>query len=320
MNVLIFGAGAVGLGVASSLARAGEAVHLIGRPATVDALEAQGLLRSGLFGDDHVPPARLGLHVEPSTLPQTPVDYVVVATKSFDTEQAARSLAPLPQVQDARHVLFQNGWGNVEAYSAHHPADRVFAARVITGFERPAPNHVRVTVHADDIRVGSFQPGRETEVMPLAHAIASGGIPCSTTPHVARDLWAKMLYNCALNSLGAVFEVTYGELAARAESRRIMDGLIAEAFAVMSASGHETHWATPQEYLRTFYETLVPRTARHVSSTLQDIRARKRTEIQALNGQVVSLGKRAEVPVPLNALVLDMVLFKEERGREIASD
>jgi 2-dehydropantoate 2-reductase len=316
MAVLVFGSGAVGLGIASCLARSGVQVHLLARPGTAAALREKGLLRTGIFGEHLVAPGELGVHTGLSTVPAAGLDYVLVATKSFDTEAAALALSGHDASRGAtRYVLLQNGWGNVEVFSAHLPPERVFAARVITGFTRTAPNEVRVTVHAEDIHLGSFQAGRERELAALASAIAGGGIPCSVTPSIARDLWAKMLYNCALNSLGAVFEATYGELAARPESRRIMDVLVAEVFGVMSASGHATHWPTAEEYLRVFYGTLVPRTAAHESSTLQDIRAGKRTEIEALNGAVVRLAEPRGLPVPANRLLLDMVRFKERRNR-----
>lgn len=316
MTVLVYGAGAVGLGIASCLARSGARVHLLARPAAAAALREHGLARSGIFGEHRVAPGELGVHTEMSTVPAAGLDCVLVATKSFDTEAAALELsAHGSAAAGTRYVLFQNGWGNVETFSAHLPPQRVFAARVITGFARTAPNEVRVTVHAEDVHIGSFLAGREQELAPLAAAIDGGGIPCSVTPFIARDLWAKMLYNCALNSLGAVFEATYGELGARAESRRIMDTVIGEVFSVMSAAGYSTHWSSAEDYLRVFYGTLVPRTEAHESSTLQDIRARKRTEIDALNGAVVRLADAHGVPVPANRLLLDMVHFKERRNR-----
>jgi 2-dehydropantoate 2-reductase len=316
MTVLVYGAGAVGLGIASCLARSGARVHLLARPAAVAALRERGLARTGIFGEHRVPPGELDVHTGLESVPHDALDYVLVATKSFDTEAAARDLARWhPNRSETRYVLFQNGWGNVEAFSAHLAPQRVFAARVITGFTRPALNEVRVTVHAEDIHIGSFQAGREEEVGPLAAAVARGGIPCSTTSSIARDLWAKMLYNCALNSLGAVFEVTYGELGACEESRRIMEAVVVEVYSAMHASGFQTHWSSPEEYLELFYDTLVPRTAAHESSTLQDIRAGKRTEIEALNGAVVRLAAAKGMPVPANLLLLDMVRFKERRNR-----
>lgn len=219
MLVLVYGAGAVGLGLASFLARAGIQVHLIARPQTAGAIRDRGLVRTGIFGERRVPPAELLVHTSLATVPEHGLDFVLVATKSFDTKEAGSSLSAHPSAHgETRYVLFQNGWGNVEFFSAFLPPERVFAARVITGFAHPEPGAVRVTVHAEDIHLGSFRAGREIEVQALASAIADGGLPCRTTPAIAQDLWAKMLYNCALNSLGAVFEVSYGAVVRLAEA------------------------------------------------------------------------------------------------------
>lgn len=73
-----------------------------------------------------------------------------------------------------------------------------------------------------------------------------------------------------------------------------MKNIVDEIFEVMRAKGYKTYWENSEEYLKTFYEKLLPPTRGHYSSTLQDIRAGKRTEIDALNGQVVNLGKKQE--------------------------
>ncbi|OPX81137.1 MAG: 2-dehydropantoate 2-reductase [Methanosaeta sp. PtaB.Bin087] len=185
---------------------------------------------------------------------------------------------------------------------------------MITGFSRPENNVVEVTVHADSIHLGSLFGSDLAPMAPLAEAITTGGIPAEVVPEVGKDLWAKMLYNCALNPLGAIFGVPYGDLAEVSASREIMEALIGEIFAVMKAAGYRTHWSTPDEYRAVFYERLLPPTARHVSSTLQDIRAKKSTEIEALSGAVVRLGEEVGVPTPTNATLYRMVKFMEARN------
>ena len=175
---------------------------------------------------------------------------------------------------------------------------------------------------------GLLGPGKEIDSYPLPmdqwgelsfrlaflEAIAKGQIPCETTGAIGRDLWAMMLYNCALNPLGAVLDVPYGELARRDASRMIMKGIVHEVFEVMAAAGYRTHWQRPAEFLEAFYGRLVPDTAEHKSSTLQDISAGKRTEIEALNGAVIKLAERQGVDVPYNTAVYNIVKFLEQRG------
>ncbi|MGE5296708.1 MAG: ketopantoate reductase family protein, partial [Solirubrobacterales bacterium] len=183
-----------------------------------------------------------------------------------------------------------------------------------TGFRRPQPNEVEVTVHADAIHIGSLFSGDLSIVEPLCQAVREGGIPCERTDAIEKDLWAKMLYNCALNPLGAILRVPYGALAEEASTRLLMSQIVSEVFAVMSAAGYRTHWRQPEEFLKVFYGKLVPDTAGHRSSMLQDISAGKRTEIDALNGQVLKLANRYGLDVPYNRAVHNLIRFIESNA------
>jgi 2-dehydropantoate 2-reductase len=319
VEALVFGAGAVGLGLASALHRAGARVRVVARPATVRALAREGLLRTGLFGRHHAPPGALEAACALEDLPPRPADFVLVATKSFDAEEAARALAARPDVVGAgtRIVLCQNGLGSAEAFALRFGGTRVFHARVITGFRRPAPGHVEVTVHAAPILVGSLFGADAAAVAPLCGALSRGGLPCEPTADVAKDVWAKLLYNALLNPLGAIFDVPYGALGASAGARAVMTDLAREVFAVMRAVGQRTHWETPEAYLQTFYAELLPPTARHESSTLQDLRAGRRTEVDALLGEVVRLGEAHGVATRAGRALLETVRFLERRNRSM---
>jgi 2-dehydropantoate 2-reductase len=316
MRVLILGGGAVGLGLASCLIKAGAEVHIVARAATARLLREEGLRRGGIFGDHAAPPGSFGASSGTREVPLgPPFDFILVCVKSFDTPAAAADLARAPALRGphTRVILCQNGWGNRETFLAYLPGVPLYSARVITGFSRPRPNEVEITVHADPMHVGTLGGEPLAGVEPLCTAITAGGLPCEMTPWIGRDLWAKMLYNCSLNPLGAIFDVPYGALADSEYAREIMNAIHEEVFQVMRVTGHETHWADATAYQRAFYGHLVPSTAVHCSSTLQDIRAGKRTEIDALNGAIVTLGQRHRIAVPVNTTIYRMVKFQEAR-------
>jgi 2-dehydropantoate 2-reductase len=316
MHVLVYGGGAVGLGLGSCLIKAGARVDILSRADTVSCLRQEGLLRSGLFGQFHAASSLFGAYASLDEIGCAMYDVVLVCTKAYDSEHAARDLAAHSHlVGQAQIVLCQNGWGNAERFCVHFPKERIYNGRVITGFYRPQKNQTEVTVHADAIHLGSLFHTNPAVLEPLARAISEGDIPCQVSARIEQDLWAKMLYNCALNPVGAVFDVTYGTLGAYATTRAIMDAIVAEVWDVMRASGYLAHWETVAAYLAVFYEKLIPSTASHRSSMLQDIQARKRTEIDALNGAVVELGERHGVAVPCNQMIYNMVKFLEERNR-----
>jgi 2-dehydropantoate 2-reductase len=316
MKILIYGGGAVGLGVASCLLKSGQETTILARPETVSQLRSKGLVRTGIFGDFVAPPGSFEACASLSEVRGTVFDYILVATKSFDSEPAAQDLLDHYRLlgDQGKIVLFQNGWGNGGIFGRFFDRERIYNARVITGFIRPEKNRVEITVHAEPIHIGSIFGSALEPLQPLCRAISEGGIPCEPSPQIIKDLWAKMLFNCPLNSLGAVCGVTYGALGASPWARNILDRMTREIFGVMDKAGFATHWNTPEDYLKVFYAELLPHTAGHYSSTLQDLRAGRKTEIDALNGAVVRLGRELDVPTPVSETLHAMIKFLEKAG------
>lgn len=315
MKVLIYGAGAVGLGMASCLLKSQADVYLLDRADTVAALRQGGLLRKGIFGKFYAKPDSFAAYEHLDDIKNEKFDYILVCTKSFDSAGAAEDLSRHQGLfaQNTKIILCQNGWGNAEKFLTHFPEKIVYNARVITGFTRLKPNEVEITVHADAIHIGSLFACEINAVEPLAESITAGGIECKTVSDIEKDLWTKMLYNCALNPLGAILNVPYGALAQNRWSRDIMNKITAEVFNVMTQARFKTHWRSADEFLKIFYDKLVPDTASHKSSTLQDITAGRKTEIDALTGQVLLLADKHEIDVPFNRTVFSIIKFLEKR-------
>ena len=124
-----------------------------------------------------------------------------------------------------------------------------------------------------------------------------------------------MLYNCPLNALGALLKIPYGLLGEKESTREIMEAIVNEVFSVMRAMGYETHWENKHVYLEEFYGKLLPSTYEHESSMLQDLRAGKVTEIEAINGVVVREGEKRNIAVPYNIMVTNFVQFLQDKGR-----
>ena len=318
MRVLIYGAGAVGLGLGSFLLAGGARVAFLARPATAAALRRGGLERGGRFGEHRAEPGSFEVCESLAELPQggEGFDFVLVTTKSFDSQAAAGDLAAHGAALGARAlvVVCQNGWGSAEVFAATLGAPRVYGARVITGFVRPAPNRVEITAHAEPVAVGSLFGAPAAAAEPLCAALRRGGLPAETTDRLAELLWAKLLYNGCLNALGALCGVPYGALAESEDTRALMRDVAEEIFRVMQAAGYRTRYPDAGAFLAALYEELLPPTARHESSTLQDLRAGRRTEIDALNGAVVRLAEAHGVEVPVNRSLVAMIRKLEERG------
>lgn len=314
MRVLVYGAGGVGLGLGSFLLAAGTEVSFVGRASTVHALRARGLSRAGLFGSYAAPPEAIRAASAIGELRTgTPFDLVLVTVKTPENPAAAEALATGLDGKPPL-VLCQNGWGNTETFAQRFPEAQIWNARVITGFVRPRPAHVEVTAHAEPVAIGSLCEADNAPIEPLCQALQRGGLPCESTARIAEVLWAKLLYNGCLNPLGAVLDVPYGKLGESTHAREIIAEVAHETFAVMHAAGYGTRWPDSEAFLASLYEELLPPTAAHESSTLQDLRAGRHTEIDALNGSVVRLGEQLGIATPVNR-TLSALVRTLEAGR-----
>jgi 2-dehydropantoate 2-reductase len=322
MRVAVIGAGAVGLGIGSALSNRGVEVHyVVNSEAQRRAMAEVGVTRTGIFGDIQIPGTRFTVSDSLESLGDDVADHWLICTKSTTSLALAEDLAPIwhATLQDPARalppsiILCQNGWGNAEIFSRKIPPEAIFNAVVITGFERADMSTVRITVHANPIRIGSLQGVDLRSIEPLCRAISEGGVPCETSLEIARDLWAKVLYNALLNPLGALIGVPYGALGDRPQTRAIMQAIARETFSVMHAAGFETHWSSADDYLETFYAELLPPTAGHQSSMLLDLQAGRRTEIDRLSGAIANLGAAHGVQAPVNRAMFELIRGSEQR-------
>ena len=312
MRFLIYGAGALGQALGCMLAASGNQVTLVIRKRFIDHITRNGLKVSGIFGDYQVDSRQLRLVESLAGLDGGGLDAILLTTKSYDTGAAVADIASLKNAT-CPVVSMQNGCGNVEQLEARLGVTRSFGARVITGFEIRQPARVTITVSADAVNIGSCRPGSIPEpAAAIAAAIDRSGLPCRAVEDVHRSLFAKLLYNCALNPLGAVLGVNYGRLSEFEETKRIMNEVITETFQVIRAVGAELEWETPEQYQALFYTTLLPATYDHRPSMLQDLEQGKPTEIEALAGYVSKNGRTHGIATPYCDLLGSLIHFREK--------
>lgn len=312
-TILITGLGALGTVFATLLKEAGHTVHALTKEKYLPALAGRRTRVTGIWG---VHEAVLdGIHASIEPLRNIAFDLVILTVKSYDTAATIEQVKPLVGT-GAFVIAAQNGYGNYETVAAAVGKERALLARVIFGVKLSAPGRAEVTVIADDVRMGQPESAVNPDrVKTIAAAINAAGIPTSYAGNVGAILWDKILYNAALNPLGAVLECAYGTLAEYAETRRIMDRIIDEIFLVAQAKGMPLNWRSSDEYRRHFYEKLVPPTAKHFPSMYYDMKAGKRLEIDALNGAIVMLAQEMGIAVPVNEAVTLLIKAKEAMAK-----
>ncbi len=321
MKVLVLGAGAVGLTVAAKLSKICD-VHAVCREQHAALIRNEGFRMTGIWGE-----GRFTFSCGESAPEESKFDYVVITAKSIDTASICEQFAGL--LADSEVASLQNGIGNEEIIAQY--ARRVIGGTIITGFEWRVTAEVRVTVssypedreavegflaelrvtvEAGPIRLGRFPDGLDPAVLTLVDLFGQAGMRAEGSEHIRADIWSKTLYNCALNPIGAIAEVPYGELAHPA-AWRIIEGIVREAFEVVHAEGVHLPWSDADAYLHYLRTYQLPATASHHSSMLQDIQRGRRTEIEFLNGAVAARARGRKMDAPVNAVIADLIRFKE---------
>ncbi|MEE1156485.1 MAG: 2-dehydropantoate 2-reductase [Methanobrevibacter sp.] len=309
MNILVIGSGAVGIGIGSSLLSQGVNISFLASKNTARKMKEDGIKRTGLFTNYFFNPQEFNVYESYEEIPKKTFDYVLITSKTTSNDNISKKLNENRDIlkDDFTILIIQNGFGNDQLFLRYFKTTEVYCARIITGFTRPERNISEVTVYTEPILLGSLQGENIEHLKTIADKITASGIKCELSYELDKYLWAKMLYNCSLNALGAILDVTYGKLTENEYTKEIMNNIIDEIFDVIAASPYETLWNTPDEYRKIFYTKLVPDTYNHYSSTHQDIKRKIETEIDTLNGKVIELGEKYGVDVSTNKLIYNLI-------------
>ncbi|AAC07585.1 2-dehydropantoate 2-reductase [Aquifex aeolicus] len=301
MKFLIVGVGAIGSAYLAFLTRAGHEAAGLVRRNPVNRIKVEGI-----WGEFEIPVKTFTKVEEVPFIP----DIVIISVKSYDTEEALKKVKPVVG-ENTFIMIAQNGYGNYEKAVEIYGEGKVILSRIIFGSKVIKPGHIRITVSADEVVIGDPSGKIDEEFLKnLARTFTEAGIPTRYERDVYKYLVDKIIYNSALNPLGALFEVNYGSLAENPHTKELMNRVIDEIFQVIEKAKLPCFWKSADEYKKVFYEKLIPPTAEHYPSMLEDVKKGK-TEIEALNGAIVELGKKYGVSTPTNEFITKMVKAKE---------
>ena len=307
MRYLVMGAGALGSVFGGLLQHCGQSVAFIGRGTHFGRITTRGLTIEGIWGEFQVGP------VAPPSVSSGSYDVILLCVKSFHTQEACRQVQGLLAPQGLI-VSVQNGLGNLEIIAREFGPERTIGARVIFGAQIIRPGVARVTVYAEPVLVGAMvPPSLPPRLSEVAADLNRAGIPTLLVDNIQTHLWGKVLYNCALNPLGAILGAPYGALGDNPQTRDLMRRIIEEIYQVAGAQGVRLAPADAAAYVNFFLENLVPATASHWPSMWQDLQAGRRTEIAALNGAICRYGEAVGVLTPYNDAISRLVRFLEHK-------
>ena len=305
MKVCVIGCGAVGSLFAAHLARAGEAevfAYDVSRD-HVEAIQRSGLRLSGEADFT----ARLTAATDPKQLPRC--GYGIVATKSIHTRAAIEQTAGL--FDDSSAVCsVQNGVGNEEIL-----AERV--KFVIRGTTFPAghliaPGHVGYDIKGDTW-IGPFGPTQTPMKMAeeLAGLLTRAGMNTIALADARGAQWTKLIFNAGTNPVGALTGLHHGAATFFPPTGELFNALIDEGLAVAKALGIELHGDPKQMVMKAAHAP-----GKHKASMLQDALAHRQTEVDFMNGAIVTWGEKLGVPTPLNRAVWALVKGLEDSWKK----
>lgn len=324
MRIAVVGAGAVGGTLAALLDRAGHEVEVTARGDHLTAIAGSGLRLTGDFGD-HTAAVRAG-----TSLSATP-DLAIVATKAQDAASAiaasATALAGVPA------VVVQNGLAGLNAARAVLGGESdgaVLGALALFAASHLEPGLVNVTARGSMI-IGSDRAVRD---LPFVAGIVNDAMPVTVTHDFVGAQWSKLVVN-QVNALPAITGLSVQQVIAHPELRRILAAGMRETVAVARASG--VRFAPLQGItdrrlrvlarlpLRAMEQLPLAMAKRmgdiaNPGSTLQSIRRGRLTEVDDLNGAVVSAAHRIGMDAPVNAALVAMVHGVETTGEFLAPD
>ena len=293
MKVCIIGCGAIGSLFGAHLAKLDDIEVWAYDPnaAHVDAIKKNGLRLTGLA--DFVAPVKASTNA--GDIPQC--DFGIIAAKTLHTRAAMEATAGI--FKNGAVCSVQNGVGNEEIIAEYVP-------RVILGTTFPAGHITAPGIVNQDTGgktwIGPFgpKPASMDEVNQLAEAMNRSGMICLPMEDARGALWTKLIFNSASNAMGALTRLPHG--IACEQVWPVMLALAEEGIAVSNALG-VTLDGDPVALLE--YGKKVA--YKHKPSMLQDVLAKRATEVDALNGGIARIGKELGVPTPLNDAMTVMI-------------
>jgi 2-dehydropantoate 2-reductase len=297
MRIAVVGAGAMGSLFGGLLAEAEEEVTLIDVwKEHVDAINARGLRITGISGDRTV-------NVRATNDPGSvgPMDLIIIFVKSYDTAKAARDALPMAS-DETVFLSLQNGLGNIDEIAEAAGRHRIIRGVTAQGSTLLGPGEIYHAGRGPTV-IGELDDAPTERARRISEAFNHAGIPTEISTNVLGALWSKILINVGINPLTALTGLRNGELLEHPEIKAVMKRAVEEAMMVTLGLGIETGLDDPVERVYAVAEA----TAANRSSMLQDMERGRRTEIDALNGAIVELGRRVGVETPVNETLVAAV-------------
>lgn len=298
MRITVMGSGAVGGYFGAKLAQGGADVGFVARGANLAAIRERGLRIESKLGDIHLQNVRA--NDDPVAL--GPADYVLICVKLWDTEAAARSVAPIVGPNTAV-ISFQNGVQKDDVLREVLGEKALLGGLCYIGSTIAEPGVIRHTGVMQKLVFGEFDGSRSARATALLETCIKGGIDAEISADIRRALWEKFVFLVGLSATTTTIRKPIGPIRSNPQTRSLFLDVMREVVAVGRAHGVNVpaDWAEN----RLAFSDGLP--AEMTSSMHMDLERGSRLEVPWLSGGLVALAKAVNVPTPMNRAAADIL-------------
>jgi len=297
MKIVVVGPGAIGCLFAAFLAKSKEEIWLLDyKKERAAKINASGISLEGESGSWQI-------KVKASACPQEigKADLILLCVKSFQTKPAIEQIKPL-LTDETKILTLQNGIGNLEIIAELTGEDRVLAGITNEGATLIDTGRLHHAGRGETI-IGTINGKTPVQMRSIRELFNKVGLECKMSRDIKSLLWSKLIINAGINALSAVTRLPNGKLVEYEGTRRILRDTVTEASRIAKRKRIKLIFDDPLAKV----ETVCEGTQSNLSSMLQDILKKKRTEVEFINGVIVRLGQELGIDVPANKFLLDLV-------------
>jgi 2-dehydropantoate 2-reductase len=296
MRTVIVGPGAMGCLFASCLTKNGADIWLLDKnEERARIIREQGITVEGLLE------FKQQVRITSSTNEIKTADLIIISAKSYHTKEAILFSRPLIG-KDTLILTLQNGLGNIETISEISGQEKVIAGVTSLGATLTDIGKLRFAGKGETV-IGRIDAKIPVELRYIREIFNKCGFETRISRDIKGALWSKLIINTGINALTAITRIPNGKLIEYPGTRKIMRDAVLEAVKVAKRKRIKLTYDDPLAKV----ESVCEATAANISSMLQDVLRKKRTEVDFINGVIVRMGQESGIPVPVNSVLLDLV-------------
>lgn len=297
MKIVIVGPGAMGGLLAAFLSKSKEEIWLLDKDKErALKINQEGIILEGISGNWQ---AQVKATADPKEIGQA--DLVIICVKSYNTKEAITHARLL--VGDNTEVLtLQNGIGNIEVIAEVAGNDRVIGGVTNEGATLLGTGRIRHAGRGETV-IGRIDGKIPVQMRSIREILNKAGFETRVSRDIKGLLWSKLIINIGINALTAITRLNNGRLVEFEGTRKILREAVTEATKIAKRKRIKLIYDDPLAKV----EAVCEATAANVSSMLQDVLRKKRTEIDFINGVIVRQGQELGIPTPVNSALTDLV-------------